>query len=134
MRVVVDASAVIPVLLAGGGLGPLAPHELVAPPLIRSEAVSMIRELAFRGTIPEAEARSGTSRLDDVPLRLDSPAGHHRRAFDIAVALGWAKTYDAEYVALAQALDVPLVTMDDRLARGASRLIRVLRPIDLPPS
>ena len=46
--------------------------------------------------------------------------------------LGWAKTYDAEYVALAQILDIPILTRDRRLARGgASRFVRLLGPMDL---
>ena len=45
--------------------------------------------------------------------------------------LGWAKTYDAEYVALAQILDVPLLTVDGRLARGVEHLIKVIGPAEL---
>ena len=36
--------------------------------------------------------------------------------------LGWAKTYDAEYVALAQLIGCRMVTLDARLRRGADRL------------
>jgi predicted DNA-binding protein (UPF0278 family) len=49
----------------------------------------------------------------------------------IAVALGWAKTYDAEYLALAQLLDTRVVTLDMRLRRGADRLGLVVTPDEL---
>jgi len=50
------------------------------------------------------------------------------RAWAIADALGWAKTYDAEYVALAQFVDCSLLTLDARLARGASAVVRTIGP------
>lgn len=56
------------------------------------------------------------------------PAGLQERAWQIADDLGWAKTYDAEYVALAQLSDAPLLTTDARLARSAVRLVRLLDP------
>ena len=40
----------------------------------------------------------------------------------MADELGWARTYDAEYVALARLLDCRVVTADERLRRGADRL------------
>ena len=52
-------------------------------------------------------------------------------AWEVADALGWAKTYDAEYVALAQHLDCPLLTIDARLARGAGRVVSIVGPADL---
>jgi predicted nucleic acid-binding protein len=45
--------------------------------------------------------------------------------------LGWAKTYDAEYVALARLLGCRLVTLDARLRRGADRLGFVISPDEL---
>ena len=55
----------------------------------------------------------------------------HERAWTIADELGWAKTYDAEYVALAEILDIPLLTLDGRLARGVEHRIRIVGPADL---
>jgi predicted nucleic acid-binding protein len=52
-------------------------------------------------------------------------------AWRIADELGWAKTYDAEYVALASLLDCRLVTVDGRLRRGADRLGFVVGPTEL---
>lgn len=57
--------------------------------------------------------------------------GLGRTAWSIARDLGWARTYDAEFVALAQLLDCRLVTLDERLIRGSSRLGRVIHPADL---
>lgn len=45
--------------------------------------------------------------------------------------MGWAKTYDAQYVALARLLDCKLVTLDERLIRGIERLDVAIRPRDL---
>lgn len=52
-------------------------------------------------------------------------------AWQIAEDFGWAKTYDAEYVALAKELDCRLVTFDGRLRRGANRLGFVVTPAEL---
>jgi predicted nucleic acid-binding protein len=52
-------------------------------------------------------------------------------AWRIADDLGWARTSDAEYVALAQLLGCRLVTLDLRLRRGADRLGFVVTPAEL---
>jgi predicted nucleic acid-binding protein len=49
----------------------------------------------------------------------------------VADELGWAKTYDAEYVALAGLLGCLLVTLDARLRRSADRLGFVVSPSEL---
>jgi len=45
--------------------------------------------------------------------------------------LWWAKTYDAEYVALALLLGTRVVTLDARLRQGADRLGCVVGPHEL---
>jgi predicted nucleic acid-binding protein len=52
-------------------------------------------------------------------------------AWRVAEELGWAKTYDAEYVALARMLRCRLLTRDERLRRGAARLVEAIGPTEL---
>ena len=46
-----------------------------------------------------------------------------RRAWDVAEQLGWAETYDAEYVALTLLQADALVTMDAGLARKVKGIV-----------
>ena len=61
-----------------------------------------------------------------------SPVGRRAsKAWRVSDELGWAKTYDAEDVALARLLDCRVVTADARLRRGADRLGLVLSVSEL---
>jgi len=104
---------------------------LVGPHLLASEALSALHEAAFRGEISQDLARAASERLQVVPIDLVRPDGLAAAAWEVADALGWAKTYDAEYVALARLLGCALLTVDARLARGAGHLVRIIGPADL---
>jgi predicted nucleic acid-binding protein len=131
MRLVVDANVVVQLQISGGELGPLSGHELVGPPLVMAEATSSIREQVYRGEIPPDRGRGFVAGLADLPITILEPDGLRIAAWDVSIDLGWAKTYDAEYVALALLLACPIVSLDLRMQRGASRLVRVITPTEL---
>ncbi len=94
--------------------------------------LSALHAQVWRGVVPQDAAREMLRRLGELQLSLyDDERRLHDRAWSIADELGWAKTYDAEYVALAQLLDIPLLTVDGRLARGVEHLVATVRPLDL---
>ncbi len=96
-----------------------------------SEALSALRETMWRGGMSEQLASVARSRLLGAPVQRRTPDALYEEAWHVAKQLGWAKTYDAEYVALARMLDCPLLTLDEKLRRGAGHLIRILAPADL---
>jgi len=130
LTLVVDASVATRLCVAGEGFD-LITDALIAPVLMRSEVLSALRGLEWRGEISQQLASTGVDRLLSAPIQLASRTEVWRRAAAIATSLGWAKTYDAEYVALAQLRGVPLLTIDDRLRRRAAPLVEVLTPSDL---
>jgi predicted nucleic acid-binding protein len=128
---VVDASIAVYLALRPGPLPIPSTEHLVAPALLWSESASALHELAFRGDIDAALAEQAIARLTDLGIERHADPGLYADASRIARQLGWAKTYDAEYVALALRIGGRLLTRDRRLERGASRLISVLGPADL---
>lgn len=107
--------------------------ELIAPPLLWSEVPSVLHEISFRGEISDALAELALQRFLSGRLSISErrPDGHAAAAWAVAEEFGWAKTYDAEYVALAKAEDCRLVTLDSRLRRGADRLGFIVTPSEL---
>jgi len=131
VTLVVDASVAVPACLADAGFAPLGDADLVAPALLWSETRSVLHELLWRSEILADDAQAAHAALEVAPVRRVDDDRLGEAAWRLADALGWAKTYDAEYVALAQLLGCRLVTLDARLRRGADRLGLVVAPGEL---
>jgi predicted nucleic acid-binding protein len=128
---VVDASVAVAACHTPVGFASLRGDELVAPQLMLIEASSVLHEMAWREEITKARAKTMLARLSKAPVEILMPAGLLESAWRIADELGWAKTYDAQYVALAKMLDCRLVSIDERLLRGVARLGVGVRPGEL---
>jgi predicted nucleic acid-binding protein len=127
--IVVDASALLEVLLRTPAAGVVedrlfAPSEtLHAPHLLDVEAAQVIRRYAANGDIDGERGRLALDDLADFPLR--------RYPHDFLLPRIWSlrknlTAYDAAYVALAEALDAPLLTRDRRLAAAAGQHAKII--------
>ncbi|MGH9112986.1 MAG: type II toxin-antitoxin system VapC family toxin [Acidimicrobiales bacterium] len=128
---VVDATVALSASGTDDGFSELGDDDLVAPPLMWSEARSVLHELTWRREVQPEDAEATRARLEDSPVARRNPKRLGAEAWRIAEQLGWAKTYDAEYVALARLLRCRVVTLDARLRRGADRLDIVVAPHEL---
>jgi predicted nucleic acid-binding protein len=126
-RFVVDAGAVL--YLAAEEVDVSDEHELLAPTLLRSQTLSALHEAVQRGEIPEDVARDRLARIGKMRIRLLGDGVLRRRAWEVASQLGWASTYDAEYVALTQLQADALITLDPELARSVEGIVATA-PID----
>jgi predicted nucleic acid-binding protein len=128
---VLDASVTLAWCLAAGELEEFAPGSRCAPALMWSEARSVLHEQAWRGELNVAQADRARRRLSDADIKLRAHPGLAEETWRVADELGWAKTYDAEYVALASLLGCRLVTLDARLRKGGDRLGFIVGPTEL---
>ena len=131
--VVVDASLMVAALVDSGPGGEwaeevVARNALAAPELLLVETSNILRRLQLAGELSTLEATSAQRDL----LRLDLEVFPFAPFADRVWALGENLTsYDAWYVALAEASDCPLLTLDARLARAPGPECEILLP---PPS
>jgi predicted nucleic acid-binding protein len=128
---VVDAAVVITACLSETGLKALGGEDLVAPHLMWSEASSVLHELRWRKEISGELASIALERLAAAEVNPRRPKGLMEEASRIADRLGWAKTYDAEYLALARLLNSRLLTTDAKLKAVGSGLVSVIGPAEL---
>lgn len=120
-RFVVDCETLL--RIASGEVEVAAEHRLLAPTLVRSQALSTLYEAARRGEISAAEGIERVTRINSLKVRFLGDKVLQRTAWKVAEQLGWETTYDAEYVALTQLQADSFVTSDRNLARAASTLV-----------
>jgi predicted nucleic acid-binding protein len=119
--IVVDASVLAVALGDDGTDGQharrrLADETLVAPELVDLEVVSVWRRHVAAKLMPSRRAASAVADLADLPLRRSSHQSLLHRIWELRHVV---TPYDAAYIALAEALDVVLVTADARLSRAS---------------
>ncbi|MDZ7675760.1 MAG: type II toxin-antitoxin system VapC family toxin [Acidimicrobiales bacterium] len=112
----IDASAAVLGLMNDGEARTMLEAEaVVCPHLVDAEVVHALRSRVLQGAL-DVEA---AERMIDVWQRLGlervGVPGLLNRMWELRENLS---AYDASYVALAEALEIPLVTADGRLARA----------------
>jgi predicted nucleic acid-binding protein len=133
--IVVDASVLATAL---GDDGPDGDHararlrgeRLSAPELVDLEVTSVLRRQVHSGAVDPRRAALALADLAVVPLRRAPHRPLLARCWELRDNL---TVYDASYVALAEELDVTLLTGDGRLARapGLRCHVETLRPATL---
>ena len=126
-RFVVDCDTLL--RIAAGEIEVAAEHQLVAPTLVRSQALAAMYEAAHRGEISASEGIERVTRINSLKVRFLGDKVLQRQAWKVASELGWETTYDAEYVALTTLQADAFVTSDRELARAVSGLVQTA-PID----
>ena len=120
-RFVVDCGTLL--RIAAGEIDVADGHKLVAPTLVRSQALSALYEAARRGEISADEGMELVTRINSLKVRFLGDKVLQRTAWRVADQLGWETTYDAEFVALTQLQGDAFVTSDAQLARAVSGLV-----------
>jgi predicted nucleic acid-binding protein len=125
--IVVDSAVVVDALTAVDGTeqlrAELAVEELHAPTLLDFEVVSALRGLTLAGYLSAPRAQDALADFDDLLVhRWPSNASFRLRAFELRDNLS---AYNAAYVALAEALQCPLVTRDGRLGRSSGHTAEI---------
>jgi predicted nucleic acid-binding protein len=126
--IVVDASALLEVLLRTPAAQAVESRlfeerqTLHAPHLLDAEVAHVLRRYANIGEIDEKRGSEALADLTDFPIR--------RYPHDFLLSRVWGlrsnfTAYDAIYVALAEALNAPLLTRDQRLITAVRRHVDI---------
>ncbi len=134
--VVVDASVLVAAVMDAGAPGDwarrvTAERHLLAPQLAPIEAGNVLRRAELAREISSLKATAGYRDIVDLPIELLDFEPFAPRIWDLRLNL---TTYDAWYVACAEALAVPLATLDARLGRAPGPSCRFLMPDHGPAS
>ena len=133
MTVVVDASVVVSALVDDDAHGHWAEEQLlathlVAPHILPVETANILRRSILSGSVSEDIGSLTHADLLSLPIDLFPYAAFASRAWELRANL---TLYDAWYVALAEALDAPLATLDRKLSRASGCRCPFLPPAAL---
>jgi predicted nucleic acid-binding protein len=126
--IVVDPSAAVALVLERGpegewAAGQMTNQDLHAPHLLDLEVASSLRRLARAGTITGRRGAQALEDLAELPVTRYGATLLLERIWELRSGL---TSYGAAYVALAEALEAPLVTTDARLARAGGHRAEIV--------
>ena len=130
MTIVVDASALVAILGERDEDGrwatsAVAGERLAAPHIVFAEASNSLRRLERQGYFSTGEADRAHQQLAQSSVSLFDFPPFAERVWELRNNLS---SYDAWYVAIAEALDCPLVTLDLRLSRAPGPTCAFITP------
>ena len=130
MTIVIDASVLAAALVDSGKEGrwaesTVAAGSIAAPELVLAETTNVLRRLERSRHISLLEANSAQRDLMRLDAELFPYAPFSDRVWELRHNLS---CYDAWYVALAEALECPLATMDRKLCQAANAVCDILMP------
>ena len=124
-RYVIDAPTLLHLVAESVDISP--EHQLVAPNIIRSQALSLLLASVRRGDLSEAVALAHHERFTEMKIRLLGDRVSRRTAWKIAQEEGWETTFDAEYLAVTRLQADALITIDPQLATKAADIVPLAR-------
>jgi predicted nucleic acid-binding protein len=101
-------------------------HQLVAPNVLRSQALGQIYRATRQGELGDNEAERMLEGITSMRIRLLGDRVSRRVAWRVASQLHWDDTLRAEYVAVAQLQADAFVTLDLELAREVAGIVPVV--------
>jgi predicted nucleic acid-binding protein len=127
---VVDASAIVAALgtpnpVADWVVATMAGRRTAATQMLPFEVAAALRKMQLRGAIDEMTANSAHRDVQGLPIDLWPRRPLAERAWALRASVSY---YDACYVALAELLDAPLITLDRRLAQAPGPRCRFVTP------
>lgn len=130
MTLVVDSSAVVAALVDQGNDGAWARSQLIAERLVAPqhmpvEVANVVGRSALFGNVSSDAATLGHQDLLELRVMLFGYRGLGERVWELRDNLS---AYDAWYVALAEQLGAPLVTLDRRMASASGPRCRFIVP------
>jgi predicted nucleic acid-binding protein len=128
--VVLDSSAIVALLVDGGQTGDWvasAVHKgwLAAPELAVFETANVLRRQRLSGRLERVEATLAHQELLSLPLQLWPYLPLADRAWELRESV---TTYDGSYIALAEMLGAPLITLDHKLQTAIGPNCTILTP------
>jgi predicted nucleic acid-binding protein len=130
LSAVLDASVLVAALIDSGPNGTwaeaiLAAGDLNAPEMLYAQTVNVIRRMESAHRISAADANAAFEDLMRLQLQLHPFEPFADRIWELRHN---CTAYDAWYVAIAEALSIPLATLDARIARTKSLTCKFLTP------
>lgn len=106
-------------------------HQLVAPSVLRSDAMALLYAQVTRGNTPAATANETLDRLTSLKVRVLGDRVSRGTAWKLAMDHGWDDTSEAEYIAVTKLQADALVCLDPELLKRADGIVELASYTDL---